>query len=236
MSRWNLNWSHQSGINSSCTYSELFSPAAKLNLVWKWRSQSFHRHQTGWIVGKCEWIKAETHGNIMEEQNTLCCRGYCRSETRSLWTDLVTTFIDLPHDGELQVLPVVLFAVDPHQDSAQLRRQPKRRHHVDVAERAQSAWKLLHRRDTLLRVLKTQHVNHWGGGADRRPNQWTCSNTSWGQDSFSSAAGGSPCFLYRYHGYNWCCWLQLLTWLLLIGRYQIKSRLLFLKIQLIWIQ
>lgn len=32
------------------------------------------------------------------------------------------TFIDLPHDGELQVLPVVLFAVDTEQDSAQLRR------------------------------------------------------------------------------------------------------------------
>lgn len=35
------------------------------------------------------------------------------------------TFIDLPHDSELQVLPVVLFAVETQKDAAELRRQPK---------------------------------------------------------------------------------------------------------------
>ena len=70
------------------------------------------------------------------------------------------TFIDLPHDSELQVLPVVLLAVETQQDSAQLHRQPEGRHHVDVTERAQTARQLLHGRDALLRVLKTQHINH----------------------------------------------------------------------------
>lgn len=58
------------------------------------------------------------------------------------------------------MLPVVLFAVDAQQDAAQLGRQAKRGHHVDVTERAQTARQLLHCRHALLRVLETQHVDH----------------------------------------------------------------------------
>lgn len=72
------------------------------------------------------------------------------------------TFIDLPHDGDLQVFPAVLLAVETHQDAARLRRQPERRHHVHVTELTQTVWQLLHCYGALLCILETQHVNHWG--------------------------------------------------------------------------
>lgn len=70
----------------------------------------------------------------------------------------VPTFIDLAHDGQLQVLPVVLSAVDPKQDSAELGRQPEGRQHVEVRERSQSGRQLLHGGQTLLGVLESQQV------------------------------------------------------------------------------
>lgn len=70
----------------------------------------------------------------------------------------VPTFIDLAHDGQLQVLPVVLSAVDPKQDSAELGRQPEGRQHVEVRERRQGGRQLLHGSQTLLGVLESQQV------------------------------------------------------------------------------
>lgn len=87
------------------------------------------------------------------------------------------TFIDFPHDSDLQVLPVVLFAVETQQDTAELRRQPKRWHHVDVTERAQTGWQFLYCCYSLLWILKTQHVDHWGwGGSEFNKKQF---NSSW---------------------------------------------------------
>lgn len=75
--------------------------------------------------------------------------------------ELPPTFVDLPHDGDLQVLPVVLLAVEPKQNTAHLDGQSDRRHHVDVTERAQTARQLLHRRHVLLGVLEAQDVDDW---------------------------------------------------------------------------
>lgn len=69
------------------------------------------------------------------------------------------TFVDLAHDGELQVLPVVLFAVDAKQDSAQFGGQPEGRQQVEVRERAQSGRQRLHGNQVLLGVLETQHID-----------------------------------------------------------------------------
>lgn len=70
----------------------------------------------------------------------------------------VTTFIDLAHDGQLQVLPVVLFTVDAKQDSAQFGGQPEGRQHVEVRQRAQGGRQLLHGHEALLGVLEGQHI------------------------------------------------------------------------------
>lgn len=93
------------------------------------------------------------------------------------------TFIDFPHDSELQVLPVVLFAVETQQDAAELRRQPKRWHHIDVTEPAQTGWQLLYCCYSLLWILKTQHVDHWGrGGSGCNKKQfdssWQCEHVN----------------------------------------------------------
>lgn len=69
------------------------------------------------------------------------------------------TFVDLAHDGHLQELPAVLFAVDPQQDSAQLGGQPEGGEQVEVRQRAQAAPQLLHGRHVLLGVLESQHVD-----------------------------------------------------------------------------
>lgn len=79
---------------------------------------------------------------------------------RSRTSDVAVTFTDLPHDSHLQVLPVVPFAVQTKQDSAQPRRQSQRGRHVGITERAQTARQLLHCRRALLGVLKTQYVDH----------------------------------------------------------------------------
>lgn len=71
------------------------------------------------------------------------------------------TFVNLAHDGNLQVLLIIMFVVESQQNSTKFWRKTESRHHIHITESLQSQWELLHCGHGLLHILQTQHVYHW---------------------------------------------------------------------------
>ena len=71
-----------------------------------------------------------------------------------------STFVDLAHDGELQVLLIVLLIVEAQQYSTQFGRQAEGGDDIKITESLESSRHLLDSSHILLHILQGQHVYH----------------------------------------------------------------------------